>query len=167
LVLAIGIVVDDAIVIVEGVTQHIERGMPPKEAAIQTMKELFGPIMGITLVLMAVFIPAGFMPGLTGAMYAQFALVIAVTAFISAINAMTLKPTQCALWLRQNDPNKPKNILFRTFDRFYYPLENAYIRLMDRLVHRSGAVCLLGVILVAVAIFGLSRIPTGFIPIED
>ncbi|WED43920.1 efflux RND transporter permease subunit [Legionella cardiaca] len=167
LVLAIGIVVDDAIVIVEGVTQHIERGLPPKEASIQTMQELFGPILGITLVLMAVFVPAGFMPGLTGAMYAQFALVIAATAFISAINAMTLKPTQCALWLKPIDPNKPKNIFFRTFDRFYNPLEASYIRFMDRLVHRSGRVCLVGIILVAVAIFGLSRIPTGFIPIED
>ena len=77
------------------------------------MKELFGPIIGITLVLMAVFVPAGFMPGLTGAMYAQFALVIAATAFISAINAMTLKPTQCALWLKPVDTHKEKNIIFR------------------------------------------------------
>lgn len=167
LVLAIGIVVDDAIVIVEGVSQHIERGMPPKEAAIRTMKELWGPILGITLVLMAVFIPAGFMPGLTGAMYAQFALVIAVTAFISAINAMTLKPTQCALWLKPIDPNKPKNKIFKAFDRVYYPVEAAYLRMIDQLVHRSGPMALLGLILVALAIFGLTRIPTGFIPIED
>lgn len=112
LVLAIGIVVDDAIVIVEGVSQHIEHGSPPKESAIKAMTELLGPIIGITLVLMAVFVPAGFMPGLTGAMYAQFALVIAATAFISAINAMTLKPTQCALWLKPVDPQK-KNVVFR------------------------------------------------------
>ncbi len=167
LVLAIGIVVDDAIVIVEGVTQHIERGTSPKESAIAAMKELIGPILGITLVLMAVFIPAGFMPGLTGAMYAQFALVIAATAFISAINAMTLKPTQCAMWLRPIDTTKQKNVFFRTFDRLYNPLEASYIRFMDRLVHRSGFVCLIGGVLVVVAIFGLSRIPTGFIPIED
>ncbi|MFI4918483.1 MAG: efflux RND transporter permease subunit [Legionellales bacterium] len=167
LVLAIGIVVDDAIVIVEGVTQHIERGMSPKESAIEAMKELIGPILGITLVLMAVFVPAGFMPGLTGAMYAQFALVIAATAFISAINAMTLKPTQCAMWLRPVDTSKPKNIFFRTFDRIYYPIEVSYIKLIDKLVHRSGLVCLIGALLVAGAIFGLSRIPTGFIPIED
>ncbi|HHF7345288.1 TPA: efflux RND transporter permease subunit [Legionella feeleii] len=167
LVLAIGIVVDDAIVIVEGVTQHIERGMPPKEAAIEAMRELFGPILGITLVLMAVFVPAGFMPGLTGAMYAQFALVIAATAFISAINAMTLKPTQCALWLKPIDPDKPKNIFFRTFDRFYNPIEASYIRFMDRLVHHTNKVCLIGVLLVAIAIGGISLIPTGFIPIED
>lgn len=167
LVLAIGIVVDDAIVIVEGVTQHIERGTPPKEAAIEAMRELFGPILGITLVLMAVFVPAGFMPGLTGAMYAQFALVIAATAFISAINAMTLKPTQCALWLRPIDPNKPKNIFFRAFDRVYNPIEAFYIRFMNRLVHRSNIVCTIGALLVAVAIFGISLIPTGFIPLED
>nr|WP_269570111.1 efflux RND transporter permease subunit [Legionella tunisiensis] len=167
LVLAIGIVVDDAIVIVEGVTQHIERGTPPKEAAIEAMRELFGPILGITLVLMAVFVPAGFMPGLTGAMYAQFALVIAATAFISAINAMTLKPTQCALWLKPIDPNKPKNIFFRTFDRFYNPIEASYIRFMNRLVHHTNTVCLIGALLVAVAITSISLIPTGFIPIED
>lgn len=167
LVLAIGIVVDDAIVIVEGVSQHIERGISPKKSSIKTMEELFGPILGITLVLMAVFVPAGFMPGLTGSMYAQFALVIAATAFISAINAMTLKPTQCALWLKPIDPDKPKNILFRTFDRLYNPLESAYVHFINRLVHRSGQACILGLILAGLAIFGLSKIPTGFIPLED
>ncbi|WP_133131242.1 efflux RND transporter permease subunit [Legionella yabuuchiae] len=167
LVLAIGIVVDDAIVIVEGVSQHIERGVPPKQASITAMKELIGPILGITLVLMAVFVPAGFMPGLTGSMYAQFALVIAATAFISAINAMTLKPTQCAMWLRSIDPNKQKNVIFRTFDRIYNPLEARYTRLIDRLVHHSKKASVIGIILVAIAIVGLSRIPTGFIPIED
>lgn len=167
LVLAIGIVVDDAIVIVEGVTQHIERGTPPKESAIHAMAELMGPVIGITLVLMAVFVPAGFMPGLTGAMYAQFALVIAATAFISAINAMTLKPTQCALWLKPIDPQKKKNAAFRFFDRVYLPIENAYIRFIDKLVHKNKTVCLIGIALVVIAILGLSRIPTGFIPIED
>ena len=167
LVLAIGIVVDDAIVIVEGVTQHIERGTPPKESAIIAMKELIGPILGITLVLMAVFVPAGFMPGLTGAMYAQFALVIAATAFISAINAMTLKPTQCALWLKPVVHQQQKNIVFRTFDRVYNPIEESYIRFIDRIANRSGLVCLIGILLVVCAIFGLSQIPTGFIPIED
>lgn len=167
LVLAIGIVVDDAIVIVEGVTQHIEKGTPPKESAIAAMKELIGPILGITLVLMAVFVPAGFMPGLTGSMYSQFALVIAATAFISAINAMTLKPTQCALWLRPVDPTKEKNIIFRAFDRIYYPIEERYIRFIDKLVHKNKAACLLGALIVVLAIFGISRIPTGFIPIED
>lgn len=167
LVLAIGIVVDDAIVIVEGVSQHIERGTAPKLSAITAMKELLGPILGITLVLMAVFIPASFMPGLTGAMYAQFALVIASTAFISAINALTLKPTQCALWLRPVDKSKQKNVVFRMFDRVYNPLEVRYTAFIDKLVHRSHFVCIIGIVLIILAVLGLSRIPTGFIPLED
>lgn len=167
LVLAIGIVVDDAIVIVEGVTQHIEKNMTPKESAIATMKELMGPIIGITLVLMAVFVPAGFLPGLTGSMYAQFALVIAATAFISAINAMTLKPTQCALWLKPISAEKGKNIVFRLFDKLYFPIEAAYIRLIERLLQQVNRVCLVGVGIVVIAIIGLTVIPTGFIPIED
>lgn len=167
LVLAIGIVVDDAIVIVEGVTQHIERGATPKESAIEAMRELLGPILGITLVLMAVFVPAGFLPGLTGSMYAQFALVIAATAFISAINALTLKPTQCALWLRPVDSQRKKNALFRGFDRIYYPIEKRYVGFITRLVGRYQQVCILGLVLTVLAILGLSHIPTGFIPVED
>lgn len=167
LVLAIGIVVDDAIVIVEGVTHHIEKGLPPKEAAIEAMRELLGPILGITLVLMAVFIPAGFMPGLTGAMYAQFALVIAATAFISAVNAMTLKPTQCALWLRPVEQIEKKNSIFRWFDRIYYPLEARYTHFIDTLVHKNKTVCMVGLCLVGLAMVGITRIPTGFIPLED
>lgn len=167
LVLAIGIVVDDAIVIVEGVTQHIEKGTSPKESAIHAMSELMGPIIGITLVLMAVFVPAGFLPGLTGSMYSQFALVIAATAFISAINAMTLKPTQCALWLRPIPIKESKNRVFRTFDKLFYPIENRYVQLIDSLVHREKTVCAIGGALVLLAIFGISQIPTGFIPTED
>lgn len=167
LILAIGIVVDDAIVIVEGVTQHIERGMPPKESAITAMRELFGPIIGITLVLMAVFLPASFMPGLTGAMYAQFSLVIASTALLSALNAMTLKPTQCALWLKPIDPNRPKNAFYRGFDRVYNRVETGYVGFIDRLVHKSKSASVLGLIFVGLAVFGLTLIPTGFIPIED
>ena len=119
IVLAIGIVVDDAIVIVEGVARHIERGMSAHDAAVKAMDELFGPVIGITLVLMSVFIPAAFVPGLTGKMFAQFALVIAATAFISAINAATLKPTQCAMWLRPSVPPEKRNIFFRTFNAGY------------------------------------------------
>jgi HAE1 family hydrophobic/amphiphilic exporter-1 len=167
LVLAIGIVVDDAIVIVEGVSHHIEHGMAPKPAAIKAMTELMGPVIGITLVLMAVFVPAGFMPGLTGQMYSQFALVIAATAFISAINAVTLKPTQCALWLKPIDPKRKKNIFYQTFDRIYNPIEASYVRFIDKLVNNSRKACIIGGVLVVLAILGLSRIPTGFIPIED
>ena len=92
--------VDDAIVIVENTSYHIEKGLPPKEATIKAMEEMTGPVMGITLVLTAVFLPAAFLPGITGQLFRQFALVIASTAVISAINALTLKPAQCALWLR-------------------------------------------------------------------
>lgn len=167
LVLAIGIVVDDAIVVVEGVSQYIEKGMDPKSASIEAMRHLLGPIIGITLVLMAVFVPAGFMPGLTGQMYAQFALVIASTAVISAINAMTLKPTQCALWLKSMDPHAKKNRFFQAFDRVYYSLENRYVAMIDRMVHKSGRYSLIAALIVVVAVVGFSRVPTGFVPLED
>ena len=141
IVLAIGIVVDDAIVIVEGVSKYIERGMTGHDAAVKAMEELFGPIIGITLVLMAVFLPAAFLPGLTGKMFAQFALVIAVTALISAINAATLKPTQCALWLRPPVPPDERNLFYRGFNAIYNRVENAYARLIGRMVQRSGLSC--------------------------
>ena len=166
IILAIGIVVDDAIVVVEGASQHIERGVPPKQAAINAMAELFGPIVGITLVLMSVFLPAAMLPGIVGQLYRQFALVIAATALISAINAATLKPTQCALWLKPPTPGK-KNIFFRAFDRAYLPVENAYVRLIDRMVHRSGLMVIIAAVLVVLSFWGLATIPTGFIPPED
>ena len=123
LILAIGIVVDDAIVIVEGVSKYIEQGMSSHDAAIKAMGELFAPIIGITLVLMAVFLPSAFVPGLSGQMFAQFALVIAATALISAINAATLKPTQCALWLREPVPPEQRNLFYRGFNRVYEKAE--------------------------------------------
>jgi len=167
IVLAIGIVVDDAIVVVEGAAHHIERGMSGKEAAIQAMNELFGPIIGITLVLMSVFLPAAFIPGLTGKMFAQFALVIAATALLSAINAATLKPTQCALWLRPPVPPERRNFFYRGFNAVYGRFENGYTHLIGRMVERSGLMCVIALIIIAVAGYGLSRVPTGFLPIED
>ncbi|HAB18582.1 MAG TPA: efflux RND transporter permease subunit [Verrucomicrobiota bacterium] len=166
-VLAIGIVVDDAIVVVEGVTQHIERGQPPKQASIAAMKELFGPIIGITLVLMSVFLPPAFMPGITGQMYRQFALVIAATALISAINAVTLKPTQCALWLRATDSNPHKNIFFRAFNAMYARVESAYVGVIRFVVQHSRSMVILAVILIGLAGWGFTRIPIGFLPTED
>src|SRR5262249_17265245 len=130
IVLAIGIVVDDAIVVVEGAAHHIERGLPPRQAAERAMDELFGPIIGITLVLMSVFIPAAFLPGLTGRMYSQFALVIAATALLSAVNAATLKPTQSALWLRPAVPTERRNIFYRAFNAGY--AARPRLRLPDR-----------------------------------
>jgi HAE1 family hydrophobic/amphiphilic exporter-1 len=167
LVLAIGIVVDDAIVVVEGVSQNIERGESPHDASIHAMRELLGPIIGITLVLMSVFLPAAFMPGISGQMYRQFALVIAATALISAINAATLKPTQCALWLRPVDPNRRKNWFYRGFDSVYNPIERAYLRLIARMVAHSGLMAVLAAALIVLSVFALTRVPTSFIPIED
>jgi hydrophobic/amphiphilic exporter-1 (mainly G- bacteria), HAE1 family len=167
LILAIGIVVDDAIVIVEGVSKYIEQGMSGHDAAIKAMSELFGPIIGITLVLMAVFLPTAFVPGLSGQMFAQFALVIAVTALISAVNAATLKPTQCALWLRTPVPPEQRNFFYRGFNRLYQVAENAYTALIGRMVRLSGLMVLIGVALSAAGIWGIARLPTAFIPNED
>ncbi len=167
IVLAIGIVVDDAIVIVEGVSRHMEAGMTGRDAAVRAMTELFGPIIGITLVLMAVFLPSAALPGLTGQMYQQFALVIAATAFISAINAMTLKPTQCALWLRTPTPPDQKNFFYRGFNHVYDWCEARYASLIRHMVKVSYLMLLVAVILVGVAFWGMSRIPTAFLPIED
>jgi hydrophobic/amphiphilic exporter-1 (mainly G- bacteria), HAE1 family len=167
IVLAIGIVVDDAIVVVEGAAHHIEHGMPPKQAAIQAMNELLGPIIGITLVLMSVFLPAAFIPGMTGKIFAQFALVIAATALLSAINAVTLKPTQCALWLRPPVPLERRNLFYRAFNAVYARFDNAYGRLINLMVARSGAMCVIALIVIAAAGYGLSRVATGFLPIED
>ena len=167
IVLAIGIVVDDAIVIVEGVARHIERGMSSHDAAIKAMGELFGPVIGITLVLMSVFVPAAFVPGLTGQMFAQFALVIAATALISAINAATLKPTQCALWLRPSVPPEKRNVFFRSFNKVYSRLENAYAALVGAMVRRAGLMVLLALVLAGIGGWGVGRLPTAFIPNED
>ncbi len=167
IILAIGIVVDDAIVVVEGAAKHIEHGLTPHDATVKAMGELLGPIIGITLVLMAVFVPASFLPGLSGQMYRQFALVIAATALISAINALTLKPTQCALWLRPVTPPEKRNVVYRLFNRAYDASERWYAGLVRRLVNRSKLVAVAGLALVALAVFALSRVPTAFLPIED
>ncbi|CAN7613510.1 multidrug efflux RND transporter permease subunit [Bradyrhizobium sp. LjRoot220] len=167
IVLAIGIVVDDAIVVVEGAAHNIEKGMSGHDAAIAAMDALFAPIVGITLVLISVFLPSAFLPGLTGRMYSQFALVIAATALLSAVNAATLKPTQCALWLRRPVPPEQRNFFYRGFNAVYDRVERAYSRLISRLVAHSNISVLVALILIAGAGYGLSRVPTGFIPIED
>ncbi len=167
IVLAIGIVVDDAIVVVEGAAYNIEQGMSGHDAAISAMDKLFAPIIGITLVLISVFLPAAFLPGLTGRMYAQFALVIAATALLSAVNAATLKPTQCALWLRRPVPPEKRNFFYRGFNRVYDRLERAYAALIGRMVAHSNLSVVPALILISIGGYGLSRIPTGFIPIED
>jgi hydrophobic/amphiphilic exporter-1 (mainly G- bacteria), HAE1 family len=167
IVLAIGIVVDDAIVVVEGAAHNIELGMSSHDAAIKAMDVLFAPIVGITLVLISVFLPASFLPGLTGRMYAQFALVIAATALLSAINAATLKPTQCALWLRRPVPPEQRNFFYRGFNRVYDRMERGYARIIGGLVRHAGLSVIVALVLIAIGGYGLSRVPTGFIPIED
>jgi HAE1 family hydrophobic/amphiphilic exporter-1 len=167
IVLAIGIVVDDAIVVVEGAAHNIEQGMSGHDAAIRAMDQLFGPIIGITLVLMAVFIPAAFLPGLTGRMYAQFALVIAATALLSAVNAATLKPTQCALWLRRPVPLEQRNFVYRAFNRIYDSAERRYVSLIRRIVAHAGVLVVAVLIFIGFIGFMFTRVPTGFLPIED
>jgi hydrophobic/amphiphilic exporter-1 (mainly G- bacteria), HAE1 family len=167
IILAIGIVVDDAIIVVEGAAKHIEAGMTPHDASVKAMDELLGPIIGITLVLMAVFVPAAFLPGLSGQMYKQFALVIAATALISAINAMTLKPTQCALWLRPPTPPEQRNVFYRGFNYVYDKAEGGYTRLMRAMVSKAGLMAVIVGALVCISFYALSRVPTGFLPPED
>lgn len=166
LILAVGIVVDDAIVIVENASFHIEQGMTPKAATVKAMQEITGPIMGITLVLTSVFLPAAFLPGITGQLFRQFALVIASTAIISAINALTLKPAQCALWLRPVEKKDP-NWFFRGFNKGYGWVENAYMRLVAWMVARSGLMVLLFILVIAVTAWRFAYHPTGFLPTED
>jgi HAE1 family hydrophobic/amphiphilic exporter-1 len=165
LVLAIGIVVDDAIVIVEAAAHHIERGMPPREATIRAMDQVLGPIIGITLVLMAVFLPSAFLGGITGQLYRQFALTIAATALISAINAVTLKPAQCATWLRK--PSEHKNWFYRGFNYVYQKFENVYLAIVRVLLRLKWVTMLVFVGLVAFTAWWYGRVPTGFLPIED
>jgi HAE1 family hydrophobic/amphiphilic exporter-1 len=166
LILAIGIVVDDAIVIVENASFYIEKGLQPREAAIKAMQELTGPVIGITLVLTAVFLPAAFMPGITGQLFRQFALVIASTAIISALNALTLKPTQCALWLRPRVKKEP-NLFYRGFNRAYAVVEHVYVLLIQWMVQRTTLMVLVFIAVIALAGWRFTQQPTGFLPTED
>jgi HAE1 family hydrophobic/amphiphilic exporter-1 len=165
LVLAIGIVVDDAIVIVEAAAHNIERGAPPREATVRAMEQVLGPIIGITLVLMAVFLPSAFLGGITGQLYRQFALTIAATALISAINAVTLKPAQCATWLRK--PKERKNWFFRGFNYVYERCERLYTLIVRGLLRLRWVTMLAFAALVGLAAWWYGRVPTGFLPIED
>lgn len=166
LVLAIGIVVDDAIVIVENAMHHIDHNkLPPKEATIKAMSEVLGPVIGITLVLMAVFLPTIFLSGITGQLYQQFALTIAATAVISAINAVTLKPAQCAVYLR---PTKPrKNFFYRGFNAVYERCERVYTVIVRVLVRQVALSMIVFVAVTAFTGWWYMKLPTGFLPTED
>ena len=165
LVLAIGVVVDDAIVIVEATYVQIDKGLSPREAAIKAMSEVSGAVIATTLVLLAVFVPAAFMPGITGEMYRQFALTIAVATVFSTINALTLSPALSALLLR---PQKAKkNIFFRGFDAAFAKLGSGYAAVSMALLRRSALVMLLFVALLGLTGWQFGRVPTGFLPEED
>ena len=167
LILAIGIVVDDAIVIVENSSHYIEKGLSPHDAAIKAMGEMTGPVIGITLVLTSVFLPAAFMPGINGQLFRQFALVIASTAVISALNALTLKPAQCALYLRPKDPNKQPNAFYRGFNRVYGVVEKAYVDLVRWMVDRPGLMAVVFFLIIGLGGLLFALHPTGFLPEED
>jgi HAE1 family hydrophobic/amphiphilic exporter-1 len=166
LVLAIGIVVDDAIVIVENAAHHIDRDrVSAKEATIRAMAELLGPIIGITLVLSAVFLPTAFMGGVTGQLYRQFALTIAATAVISAINAVTLKPAQSAAYLRPSPPKR--NFFFRAFNYAYARTERVYVAAARWVVRHTLVTMAAFAGLVALTAWTFRSLPTGFLPVED
>ncbi|HAZ41510.1 MAG TPA: hydrophobe/amphiphile efflux-1 family RND transporter [Methylococcaceae bacterium] len=167
LILAIGIVVDDAIVIVENASAHIEKGMTPKDATIKAMSQMTGPVIGITLVLSAVFLPAAFLPGISGQLFRQFALVIAATAIISAINALTLKPAQCALYLKPIPKDYQPNAFYQAFNRVYAKIEAAYVAIVQWMVLRTKTMLMVFFSVVALGGWLFSHHSTGFLPIED
>jgi HAE1 family hydrophobic/amphiphilic exporter-1 len=168
LVLAIGLVVDDAIVVVEAVEHYIEQGMAPKEATIKAMSEVSGPIIAIALILTAVFVPTVFLPGITGRLYQQFALTIAISVIISAFNALTLSPALAALLLRPKKESRgPLGWFFGRFNRVFGRITDGYVGMSGVLIRRALiSFVLLGVVCVATGWFGL-KLPGGFMPDED
>ncbi len=166
LVLAIGLVVDDAIVVVENVERVMEEfGISPKEAAIKSMEEVSGAIIGITLVLMAVFVPPAFMGGITGQIFRQFSLTIAITMFFSALNALTLSPALCALLLRP--AHGSKNRFFKAFNTSFTKVTNIYSRIVSLGVRRIAIMMIIFVGLLGLTGIVYKRVPTGFLPLED
>ncbi|HXM03545.1 MAG TPA: efflux RND transporter permease subunit [Chthoniobacterales bacterium] len=169
LVLAIGLVVDDAIVVVEAVEHHIEKGLSPKAAALKAMEEVSGPVIAIALILAAVFIPTAFIPGITGRLYQQFALTIAVSVIFSAFNALTLSPALSALLLRpkKKSGGGPLAFFFNAFNKAFGSATDGYIRICHLLMRRV-MVCVVFLILAVLAIAWLGgKIPQGFVPTED
>ncbi len=166
LVLAIGLVVDDAIVVVENVSRLLqEKDVSPKEATSEAMKEVTGPIVATSLVLMAVFVPVSFMPGISGQMYRQFALTIAFSVGISAINALTLSPALCALFLRKE--TGPKWRFYRKFNEAFERFKNGYQGWVKELTARWKLVVIAFAVLMALTVYMFKIVPTGFVPEED
>jgi len=166
LVLAIGIVVDDAIVVVENVERNMaDHGMNPKESAIRSMEEVSGAVIGTTLVLMAVFVPPAFLGGITGELFRQFSLTIAISTFFSSINALTMSPAMCALILKPRHGSK--NIFFRGFNSVFDKTTAWYTGVVSAGVRRIGIMMVLFAGLVALGVVMFQRVPTGFLPLED
>jgi len=168
LVLAIGLVVDDAIVVVEACEHHSEQGMPPRDAAMKAMDEVSSPVIAVALILAAVFIPTAFIPGITGRLYQQFAVTIAVSVIFSAFNALTLSPALSALLLRPKKESRgPLGAFFRWFNRVFGRATNGYVTACGHLINKAGvAFALLFILAMAAGFFG-KRIPNSFLPDED
>ena len=168
LVLAIGLVVDDAIVVVEAVERHIEDGLAPKQAALKAMEEISGPVVGIALVLSAVFIPTAFIPGITGRLYQQFAVTIAISVILSAFNALSLSPALAALLLKPR--GESKGLLagfFGWFNRSFGRATNGYVRISGALLRKSSFALVLLVGFAAAGVWIGGKLPTSFVPDED
>lgn len=168
LVLAIGIVVDDAIVVVEAVIHHLEHGLSPKEATFQAMKEVSAPVIGIALILSAVFVPVALLGGLVGSMYKQFALTIAISVLLSAFNALSLTPALCAMLLKEPKPMRgPLGVFFRGFNKVFDVTTGGYVSVARLLIRRSIiTIGIVGVVVLGALMFARA-IPSGFIPDED
>jgi HAE1 family hydrophobic/amphiphilic exporter-1 len=168
LVLAIGLVVDDAIVVVEAVEHHIEHGLSPHDATIKAMDEVSGPVVAIALILAAVFIPTAFVPGITGQLYQQFAVTIAISVIFSAFNALTLSPALSAMLLRPKKESRgPLGAFFRWFNRLFGRATDGYVGACKHLIHKAGfAFLLLGLLTVGAGYFG-KKVPGSFLPDED
>src|SRR5574342_244278 len=168
LVLAIGLVVDDAIVVVEAVEHHIEQGLSPKAATLKAMQQVSGPVVAIALILAAVFIPTAFIPGITGRMYQQFAVTIAVSVLLSAFNALTLSPALSALLLRpRREMRGPLGAFFRGFNRVFARATDGYVGACGHLIRKSAFSMIMLLVVAVFAGLVATRIPGGFVPEED
>ncbi len=168
LVLAIGLVVDDAIVVVEGVQHHIEEGLAPKEAAQKAMDGLSGPVVGIALVLASVFVPTAFIPGITGRLYQQFAVTIAISVILSAFNALTLSPALASLLLKpKKETRGPLGRFFAFFNKYWDRSTDDFVRWSGDLIHKAAVVMVLLVVAGGAAWLFSKHLPTSFMPDED
>jgi len=168
LVLAIGLVVDDAIVVVEAVERHIEEGLSPKDAAFKAMEEMSGPVVGIALVLSAVFVPTAFIQGITGRLYQQFAVTIAISVVLSAFNELTLSPALSALLLKpKKESHGPLRKFFDWFNRVFGRATESYVRLSGALIRKSAVAVIMLVVFGVAAGFLAGKVPSSFLPDED